>query len=84
MRTSIIKRRSILCLLLVFIIAFALGVTACTDGGDSGSSDANQSESISEITSESGSDAADKGSISVKDKTKTLYVGETYKIEATS
>ena len=80
MRTSIIKRRSILCLLLVFIMAFALGVTACTDGCNSGSSDISQSES----TSESGSDVADKGSISVKDKTKTLYVGETYKIEANS
>ena len=84
MRTSIIKRRSILCLLLVFIMAFALGLTACTDGCNSGSSDISQSESTSETTSESGSDVADKGSISVKDKTKTLYVGETYKIEANS
>ena len=84
MRTSIIKRRSILCLLLVFIMAFALGLTACTDGCNSGSSDVSQSESTSETTSESGSDVADKGSISVKDKAKTLYVGETYKIEANS
>ena len=61
-------------------MAFALGLTACTDGCNSGSSDVSQSES----TSESGSDVADKGSISVKDKTKTLYVGETYKIEANS
>ena len=84
MRTSIIKRRSILCLLLVFIMAFVFAAVSCTDGGDSGSSDVSQSESTSETTSESGSDAADKGLISVKDKTKTLYVGETYKIEATS
>ena len=84
MRTSIIKRKSILCLLLVFIMAFALGLTACTDGCKSGSSDVSQSESTSETTSESGSDVTDKGSISVKDKTKTLYVGETYKIESNS
>ncbi len=84
MRTSIIKRRSILCLLLVFIMAFVFAAVSCADGGDSGSSDVSQSESTSETTSESGSDVADKGLISVKDKTKTLYVGETYKIEATS
>ena len=84
MRTSIIKRRSILCLLLVFIMAFVFAAVSCTDGGDSGSSDVSQSESTSETTSESGFYVADKGLISVKDKTKTLYVGETYKIEATS
>ena len=84
MRTSIIKRRSILCLLLVFIMAFVFAAVSCMDDGDSGSSDISQSESTSETTSESDSDVADKGSISVKDKTKTLYVGETYKIEATS
>ena len=85
-------RKSILCLLLVFVLGFALMGYSCKDSGEDESSSVSQTESLTGGESESYSDSdSDKTSESteeekliVKDKSKTLFVGETYGIEPTS
>ena len=82
-------RKSILCLLLVFVLGFALiGGTSCGFGDDEPSS-VNQSESLrgsedySKPDSEKPTESTDDNRLTVKEKSKTLYVGETYKIVPT-
>ncbi len=83
-------RKSILCLLLVFVLGFALIGSSCKDSGEDESSSVSQTESLTGGESESYSDSdktsesTEEGKLIVKDKSKTLFVGETYGIEPTS
>ena len=85
-------RKSILCLLLVFVLGFALMGSSCKDSGEDESSSVSQTESLTGGESESYSDSdsdktsesTEEGKLIVKDKSKTLFVGETYGIEPTS
>ena len=85
-------RKSILCLLLVFVLGFALIGTSCKDSGEDESTSGSQiesitggeSESYSKSDSDKTSESSDEGKLTVKDKSKTLFVGETYEIEPTS
>ncbi len=65
-------KKSILCILTIFVLGFVLAATACK-GKD---------ESV-ESPNDSSSYDSSEISLVVKEKEKTLYVGETYKIEAT-
>ena len=74
-------RKSILCLLLVFVLGFALIGSSCNNSGEDESSSVNQTESLTGGESESysysdkTSESIEEEKLIVKDKSKTLFVG---------